>query len=163
MSSVSPPRAAPDNHRHLVNWHRTKQQEKKEPLAEGGVLFLPTTALLEFPPREGRGAAPGSAPGSAPGRLWLTHPFLRRTPPLRGAGTLADSCETGEVWKRSFLWQSMLAGAVAQGKEFLPFLASRPPSRLGLQGSLARLQIFRKGRFLDKSNHLAGASPVAQQ
>ena len=85
LSSVSPPSAAPDNHRHLVNRHRTKQQEKKEPLAKGGMLFLLTMALLEFPPREGRGAAPGSAPG----RLWLSHPFLRRTPPLGGAGTLA--------------------------------------------------------------------------
>ena len=106
---------------------------------------MPTTALLHLLACEGRGAAPGSAPS----RLWLSHPFPRRTP-LREWRCRLHSCETGEVWKWSVLWQSMPAGTVQQGKEFLPFLASHPPFGPGLQGSRAGLQVIRKGRFLDK-------------
>lgn len=43
LSSLSPPRAAPDNHRHLANPHRAKQQERKN--------LSPKEARFSCPPR----------------------------------------------------------------------------------------------------------------
>ena len=90
---LSPPSAAPDNHRLFVNWRGAKQQERKESLTKGGLFFFPIRDLLEsLSPKQliDKSSFPQKNSTTA---------FERGAP---GAGRRLHSCEIGEVLKQSF-------------------------------------------------------------